>query len=292
MADRPRFGPAGIPWTFKALKRSTTELPSFLHDEGLDALEYQAVRWGQKPQIKRENAEKLGLNAKQNDIWLTMHGSYFINLYGEKTVVEASKRRLLACATAAQWMNARVVVFHSGFYGKHTSTEVLKRCIKATKEIVENMKSLGITVKLGLETTGKCSQFGSLDEILTLCEQVEQTAPVVDWAHIHARTQGKLKTSKDFVNVINEIEKRLGTKAAENLHCHFSRIEFSVKGEVRHHVLDEMEYGPEFRDLARVIVELGLKPVVICETPFLDLDAQKMQIILLEEVGKGKRDLK
>lgn len=46
MADRVRFGPAGTPWAFKELKQPITELPRFIHDEGLDALEYEAVRWG------------------------------------------------------------------------------------------------------------------------------------------------------------------------------------------------------------------------------------------------------
>jgi deoxyribonuclease-4 len=280
MADRVRFGPAGTPWAFKELKQPLTELPRFVHEEGLDALEYQAVRWGQEPQIKRENAERLGANAKANDIWLSMHGSYFISLQGRKDVAEASKRRLLACATAAQWMNARLVVFHPGFYMGHGKKEILQKSIKIVQNVVKNLQGLSLTVKLGLETMGKRSQFGSLDEVLTVCERVEQTAPVIDWSHIHARTQGALVTQADFVKVIDQIEKRLGRGAAENLHCHFSRIEFSARGEIRHRTLDEKRYGPDFRLLAQAIVELGLKPVFICESPLIDIDAQKMRDIL------------
>jgi deoxyribonuclease-4 len=280
MADRVRFGPAGTPWTFKELKQPLTELPRFVREEGLDALEYQAVRWGQEPQIKRENAEKLGANAKANDVWLSMHGSYFISLQGRKDVAEASKRRLLACATAAQWMNARLVVFHPGFYMGRGAKEILQTSIKIVQNIVKDLQDLGLRVKLGLETMGKRSQFGSLDEVLTVCEQVEQTTPVIDWSHIHARTQGALVTRADFVKVIDQIEKRLGRDTAENLHCHFSRIEFSARGEIRHHTLDETRYGPDFRLLAQAIVELGLRPVFICESPLIDIDAQKMRDIL------------
>jgi len=53
--------------------------------------------------------------------------------------------------------------------------------------------------------------------------------------------------------------------------------------------LDETTYGPEFRDFARAIVEFGLTPVVICESPLLDVDAKKMQNILYREMEKGKR---
>ena len=59
MADRPRFGPAGVPPTFKALKSPVSEVPKYLHNEGLDAFEYQAVRWGPEPQMKKDIAEKL-----------------------------------------------------------------------------------------------------------------------------------------------------------------------------------------------------------------------------------------
>jgi len=286
MADRIRFGPAGTPWAFKELRQPITELPRFLHKEGLDALEYQAVRWGQEPQIKQEDAEKLGTNAKANDVWLSMHGSYFISLQSKKDVAEASKRRLLACATAAQWMDAHLIVFHPGFYMGHGAKEILQISIKIIENIVKDMQALGLTIKLGLETMGKRSQFGSLEEVLTVCEEVEQTAPVIDWSHIHARTQGGLIIQADFIEVIDQIEKRLGRDATENLHCHFSRMEFSAKGEVRHHTLAETRYGPDFRVLAHVIAEAGLKPVFICESPLIDVDAQKMRDIFQKRVQK------
>jgi deoxyribonuclease-4 len=286
LADHPRFGPAGTPWAFKELRQSITELPSFLRQEGLDALEYQAVRWGPLPQIRKENAEKLGFEAKQNDVWLSVHGSYFISLQSEKTIVEASKKRLLACAKASEWMKAKVLVFHPGFYMGHGHKEILKRSIDVVDNVVEEMKSLGITVKLGLETMGKRSQFGSLEEVLAVCERIDQAVPVIDWSHIHARSQGGLVTKADFVRVIDQIEERLGTDVAENLHCHFSHMEFSAKGEVRHRTLGEKRYGPDFQLLAQLIVELGLKPVVICESPLIDVDAQKMRDTYMDEVKK------
>jgi len=285
MADRPRFGPAGVPAAFREKKAVLADVPKLLHDEGLDAFEYPAVRWGAKPQIKRENAKELSLKAGENDIWLSLHGSYFMNFCGEKEVVEASKNRLIACATAAEWMKAHVVVFHPGFYGKRTSKEALEDCSEALADVAEKMKMLGIEkVKLGPEIMGRLSQFGGLDEILSLCEEVEQTQPVIDWAHIHARDRGRLKTVDDFRKVVEEIEKRLGTDALMNMHCHFAKIEFTEKGEKRHHTINETGYGPDFTLLARVIAEFELKPVIISESPILDVDAIKMRDILREEL--------
>jgi len=245
MADRPRFGPAGVPLSFRAMKATLADVPRLLKDEGLDAFEYQAVRWGAKPQMRRDKAEQLGLKAEEHDVWLSLHGSYFINFCGKREIIEASKNRLIACATAAEWMKAHVVVFHPGFYGKKQPKEAFEDCLEAVKEVVETMKTLGIrNVKLGPETMGKISQFGSLDEILGLCEQIEQTQPVIDWAHLHAD-----------------------------------------KGERRHHTMYKAGYGPDFTILAKVIAEFRLRPVIISESPVPDLDAIKMREILKKELS-------
>ena len=244
MADRPRFGPAGVPPPFRIIGAKLSDVPGLLREEGLDALEYEAVRWGQKPQIKQQDAENLGREAEKNDVLLSLHGSYFINLCGKKEVVEASKRRLIACATAAQWMGAYVVVFHPGFYGRVEKSYAFRNCIAAIRDVIEKMNSLGIQkVKLGPETMGRLFQLGTLDEILTICETVEQTQLVIDWSHLHARSKGRFKKIDDFRSVVEEAEKRLGTEAARNMHCHFSKIEYTDKGERRHHILDEARYG-------------------------------------------------
>lgn len=278
MADHCRFGPAGVPPLFRALGANLLAVPMLLREEGLDAFEYEAVRWGQKPQIKQTEAEKLGVEAKRNDVLLSLHGSYYINLAGEKHILEASKRRLIACATAAEWMKAYVVVFHPGFYGKAGKVNAFKKCTESLKDVVNTLDSLGIrNVKLGPETMGKHVQLGTLDEVLNICTEVERTQLVVDWSHLHARDMGRFKTRLDFRAVIEEIENKLGIETVRNMHCHFTKIEFTEKGERRHHILDEKKYGPNFRLLAEVISEFNLRPAIICETPMLDIDAMKMR---------------
>ena len=282
MTEHTRFGPAGVPPMFRLIGATMADVPKLLHEEGLDAFEYQASRWGPKPQIKIEDAKKLGEETRKNDVKLSMHGSYFVNLSGKKEVVEASKRRLLACATAADWMGAYVVVFHTGFYGLVEKSFAFKNCLVALKEVSAEMKSLGLKVKLGPETMGRKSQVGTIDEILTICQEVEGTQLVIDWGHLHALHQGALKKVEDFRAIAEKVEVKLGTEALRSMHCHFSKIEFSSQGEKCHHTLDEERYGPEFRLLAEVIVDFGLHPTMICETPMLDVDARKMKETLKE----------
>ncbi len=281
MSMRTRFGPAGVPPMFRLMGATMFDVPQLLQEEGLDAFEYQASRWGGKPQIKQADAQKLGEAAKQNDVRLSMHGSYFINLLGKKEVAEASKERILAAVTAADWMGAYVVVFHTGFYGKFDRDYALKTSIAELREVSSKMKSMGIKAKLGPETMGRKSQIGGIDEIIEINREVENTQLVVDWGHLHALHQGSFKTVDDMRRVASKIEQELGTQTLRSMHCHFSKIEFGASGEKCHHTLDEAAFGPEFGMLAEVILEFGMHSTMICETPILDVDARKMKEILL-----------
>lgn len=288
MSEHTRFGPAGVPPMFRLMGATMFDVPRLLHEESLDAFEYQASRWGTKPQIKQLDAQRLGEEAKRNDVKLSMHGSYFINLSGKKDVVEASKERILAAATAADWMNAYVVVFHTGFYGKFEKEYALKTCISELKEVSSKMKAMGLKVKLGPETMGRKSQVGNIDEIITINREVENTQLVVDWGHLHALNQGAFKIVDDIRKIALKIEQELGTQTLRNMHCHFSKIEFGSSGEKCHHTLDEEAYGPEFRMLAEVLLEFGMHPTIICETPILDVDARKMKETL-QQVALAKQ---
>jgi deoxyribonuclease-4 len=268
---------------------TTFDVPKLLKMEGLDAFEYQASRWGTKPQIKQSDAQKLGDEATKNDVKLSMHGSYFINLLGKKEVVQASKERILAAATAANWMNAYVIVFHTAFYGKFDKDYALKTCITELKDISSRMKSMGIKAKLGPETMGRKTQLGGIDEIITINREVENTQLVVDWGHLHALHQGSFKTVEDMRKVAIKIEQELGTQTLRTMHCHFSKIEFGASGEKSHHTLDEAAYGPDFAMLAEVLLEFGMHPTMICESPLLDVDARKMKETLNEVTARKQK---
>lgn len=287
MAEQTRFGPAGVPPTFRLLKAKIYDVPGLLREEGLDAFEYQASRWGAKPQIKQEDAEKLGAEAKKHDVRLSMHGSYFINFAGKDDVVAASKDRLIAGATAADWMGAYVIVFHTGFYGKLDKSYVFKGCIKALKEVSQTIKDMGLKVKLGPETMGRKFQVGSIEEIITISQEVEGVQLVVDWGHLHARNLGGFRKVEDMRAVAEKIEATLGTEVLRGMHCHFSKIEFGSQGERKHHTLDEPRYGPEFDLLAKVLIDFKMHPTMICESPILDIDALKMKATL-QQVIEGK----
>jgi deoxyribonuclease-4 len=90
---------------------------------------------------------------------------------------------------------------------------------------------------------------------------------VVDFGHLNARSIGSLfVTSDDYRRVFEYIGENLGADYAKNLHCHFSKIEFTGAGEKKHLTFADTVYGPEFEPLAKVLARDGYTPTIICES--------------------------
>jgi len=279
------FGPAGKPITMKS--SDILKAPAFLREMGLNAMEYEAVRG---VNIREDKARAFGEEARVNGIKLSLHAPYFVNLAGKRDVVEASIERLKASVEAANWMGAYVVVFHPGYYKDAPSKrEALRRVIEALKHVVEYKVQIGAReVWLGPETTGKTSQVGDLNEVIKISSEVEGVRPVVDFAHMYARSGGKLIVGKkDVLKVVEKINKELGSWALKPLHIHFSKIEYGKGGEREHHRLDEEGYGPDFTYVCSALCEAGVDSVIISESPVLEQDALVMLRVCREVCGEN-----
>jgi len=254
---------------------------------GLNAMEYEAVRG---VNIREDKARALGNEARANGVKLSLHAPYYINLAGRRDVVERSIRNLNESVEASHWMGAYVVVFHPGYYKDAPSKkDALKKVIESLKPVVEYREQINAReVWLGPETTGKTSQVGSLEEVIEMALSVEGTRPVIDFAHLYARSGGKFITSKEHVlQVIDFIEKSLGSWALKPLHVHFSKIEYGKGGEREHHNLSEEGYGPDFRHVCSALCETGVDSVIISESPVLEQDALVMLNMCREICGEN-----
>ena len=275
MKKKIKFGPAGNPIGFNG---QTVNVCDYISDIGLEAYEYQAT-YGVK--IQKQSGLKLGENARSNNVMISMHGPYYINLSAQKDdVLERSIERLVQSARAAEWMGAYRIVFHPGFYTKYTPEQALDRCKEAINELLEKLDSLGIKkFTFAPETTGKRSQLGNLDAIIDICQSFDHFSPTIDFAHLHARGRGCIKGADDYHNILTRLEEGLDGigKGKEALHCHFTRIEYTDAGERKHHVLMEEEYGPPLEPLLQELVDCGWDATIICETPLLEQDALVMK---------------
>ena len=90
---------------------------------------------------------------------------------------------------------------------------------------------------------------------------------MVDFGHLNARHLGGHFTDRDsYRRVFDAIGEELGDEYAYNLHCHFSKIEYTSKGEKKHLTFADSVFGPEFEPLAEAIIKEGVCPRIICES--------------------------
>lgn len=228
-------------------------------DNNLDAAE---VAFTYSNYLKKEDALEIGKFAKKINMDLSIHSSYFINLNStDKTKIEQSKKRLLGACEIGEYLQAKYIVFHPGYFGKRTKEETYENIKKEVLEVQRYIKKKSWKVKLAPETTGKINVFGSLDEILKLAKETK-TAMCIDFAHLKARNLGKI----DYKEVIKKLPKK-------HIHCHFSGIEYGEKGERHHKLVDFKEYQKLINELKKQKVDCTL----ICESPDPFGDAKKMK---------------
>ncbi|MCI4436768.1 MAG: TIM barrel protein [Ignisphaera sp.] len=262
------FGTAGIPNSTP--RKSTPNGVKRVAELGLDAMEIEFVRG---VRMSDENAAEVKAVAQQLGVALTVHAPYYINLNSaEQEKVEASINRILESARVGYKAGAWSVVFHPGYYGDSTPEQALQRVEEAIRRIVKTLKDEGIEIWIRPELMGGVKEIGSLEEVIKIAEDIgEMVLPCIDFAHLHARTNGKYNTYEEFRQVLELIEKRLGREALDNMHIHFSGIEYNEKGEVKHLTLKESDFN--YKDLAKILKEFKVKGVIISESPNLEEDA-------------------
>ncbi len=259
----PKFGPAGNSESFYAAgKKSTKQAPEWVKGLGLDAYEYQC---GNGVTGSDENFITVGEEARKNGILMSLHAPYFISLSG----VDPEKRLksveyIRKSVHAAELLGAEIIVIHTGSAAKITRAEAMDF---ARDTLTIALSEIDTKVKFGLETMGKINQLGTLDEVIELCTLSDRLSPVVDFGHLNARELGGVfVTADDYRRVFEKIGEVLGDEKARDLHCHFSKIEYTSGGEKKHLTFADTQYGPEFEPLAEAICRYNLSPRIICES--------------------------
>lgn len=202
--------------------------------------------------MSNQLAKEVGKEAKKQNISLSVHGPYYINLGSkEKIKTKQSKQRILDSCERAHHLGAKNVVFHAGFYQGRNKEEVYNIIKEGIIDLQRTIRKNNWDVDLALETTGKKSQFGDLDELLKLRKEVGCSL-CVDFAHILAR-EGKI----DLEEVFNKL------KLLKYIHSHFSGIEYTANGERRHLITEEKDIIP----LAKEILKRKVDITIINESP-------------------------
>lgn len=261
-----QFGPSGNSESFYAQGYShTEESAKFVKDMGLDCFEYS---FGRGVRMTDAKAVSIGQAFKEQGIEISVHAPYYINFANpEAENAEKSYNYVLESGRVLKLMGGKRCVFHSATQGKMDRESAVSLTEDRLKVLRDRIYEAGLNdLYFCPETMGKIAQIGTLEEIVRFCKIDPVYLPTVDFGHLNAREQGSLKTFEDYRSRLEYMISELGYERVKHFHVHFSKIQYSEKGEVRHLTLEDTIYGPEFAPLAVALKELKLEPYIVSES--------------------------
>ncbi len=174
-------------------------------------------------------------------------------------------------------MDCRTFAIQPNFYSRIMPKEqALKLAVHKINEIV---KSLQFKTKVGIETTGKMADVGSLEDVLDIVRRTESTEPIVNWAYIHARGAGALRTEEDFRRIIETMRRAIGSGWFQNAYFFFSGVSYGPSGIMKHIPLEQSDMRLEY--LVKEIMGSGIKGTLILEDP----GKERIVLKMLEKLG-------
>ena len=273
-----KFGPSGNSVAFSNAGYSKSEDSAlWVKNMGLDCFEYS---FGRGVNMSDERAESIGKAFSDAGVEISVHAPYYINLANpEEENAEKSFGYIIQSALKAQVLSGKRIVFHPASQGKMKREEAVKLTKRRMETLCDKIYALKLNDMIFCpETMGKLGQIGTIEEIVEFCKIDKVFTSAVDFGHINAREFGSLKTEDDYLRRLEYMVGELGYERMKHFHVHFSKIEYSAKGEVRHLTFEDAHYGPEFSPLARALKKLELEPYIICESAGTqDQDALKMK---------------
>ena len=274
MSTRIRVGPARFP-----SRESPEEALDILRERGYTACEidFESGFWMDYP-----FAERLGELARERDIALSVHAP----LFGFMGHLEASGRKFTSAVGAldrsagiAAATGAELVVFHPGFLLGRSREDALDAVVEQLGTLRERLEGKDRAVTFGVEVMGRVRDLGSLDDVVEISRRTTWVRPVLDFAHMHATSDGAFLSDQPFTKALRAVDAVLDPEAP--FHIHFSDIAFANRNETKH-----LPYGDGTlrADPLRHALDAFERPAtVISESP----DEQSSQAIraVLEDTG-------
>ena len=261
-----KFGPSGNSESFYAQGYSHTEQSAkFVRDMGLDCVD---DTFGRGVRMSEAQAISIGEAFAAQSVEISVHAPYYINFANPSEESAAkSYNYVLDSARVLKLMGGKRCVFHTATQGKMEREAAVALAEDRLKVLRDYIYLNGLQdLYFCPETMGKLAQIGTLEEIVRFCKIDPIYLPAVDFGHLNAREQGSLKTVDDYRSRLEYMIGELGYERVKYFHIHFSKIQYSSKGEVRHLTFADDVYGPEFEPLAVALKQLKLEPYVVSES--------------------------
>ncbi len=249
-----KFGPSGNDEKFYADgNKSSLDAPRWLNGIGLDAYE---ISFGRGIRMTEKTASIIGEQAKKHGVQISVHAPYYINL-ANLTSFDKNYNYIKRSLELLFLMGGNRLVVHTGSQMDMTREVAIQNCRDSLEKIIKKLDNDGISdFLLCIETMGKYTQIGDVNEICDLCKVDKRIIPTLDFGHINCLEQGNMNIEKIFKSI----------KIFDKIHIHMSFIEFGAKGEIRHLTLNDTKFGFDVQDILSRVKAGNFEAVVICES--------------------------
>ena len=257
MARKLHFGPARVP-----SRESPEAAISSVLERKLSACEidFEGGFW-----MSYEFAEELGERAREADVALSVHAP----LAGFMGHAERGKKLNMAVgmldhsAGIAKAAGAELVVFHPGFLLNRTREAAIDSVVEQLAELRARLEQKGRAVPFGVEVMGRVRDLGSLEDVVAISSRLGWVRPVLDFAHMHATSDGAFLSPEPFVEALSAVDAVLEPGAP--FHIHFSDIAYANRNETKH-----LSYGEgtlRAEPLRDALARFSRPATVISESP-------------------------
>ena len=294
-----KLGPAGVPLSCKG--RTIVEGMDDITVLGLDAMEVQTVRTIQPQHF--DQYWQAGILSWKSDFEMNMHGPYYAELLGSKRERNRTLSKMETSLQAGKIVNARHLTFHVGPYGEYEpGDEANEQVANVMAGVVDRVREVWGDEEeeedysafpwvheaepslVGIETSGRQELWGTVEEVLEVCNHVEGTVPVLNMGHIHARGHGRLRTSEDYAELFEQARKTYG---GSTFYCHFAGVEHRMGNALHYTQIKKSDL--KFEPFAEYLAEEGdwMDITIISDSPLLEHDAMYM----LQHYDKARQRL-
>ncbi|UCC91482.1 MAG: hypothetical protein JSV39_04190 [Candidatus Aenigmatarchaeota archaeon] len=176
----------------------------------------------------------------------------------------------------ANVMDAKTLVIHPTFYSRMPKDQASKLVVYKINEIVNELR---IRSKIGIETTGSVGELGSVEDVIDMVKRTTKTEPILNWAHIHARSAGALTSENDFRRILDKLRAEIGQYWLNEAYFIFSGISYGPSGATQHKPIIRSDMKLEH--LIKSVQALNVKGTLVFETP----NREKDVLDVLHELG-------
>jgi len=210
-------------------------------------------------------AAELGELCAANDIVLSVHAP----IAGFMGHAERGKKLNMAVgmldhsAGIARAAGAQLVVFHPGFLLNRTREQAIDSVVEQLAELRERLEGKDRAVPFGIEVMGRVRELGSLDDVCEIASRLDWVRPVVDFAHMHATSDGSFTSVEPFAAALEQVDAVIEPGAP--FHIHFSDIQYANRNETKHLPYGEGTLRAE--PLREALARFERAATVISESP-------------------------